>query len=50
MVLDGCVILLVTFCDVLSLSLFWLKKNKKDGCVSYGSVELVRYIGVSAKL
>ena len=29
MVLDGCVILLVTFCDVLSLSLFWLKKKIK---------------------
>ena len=29
MVLDGCVILLVTFCDVLSLSLFCLIKKKK---------------------
>ena len=49
MVLDGFLILLVTFCDVLSLSLFCLKK-KKDGCVSFGSVELVRHIGVSVKL
>ena len=50
MVLDGCVILLVTFCDVLSLSLFCLIKKKRCGCVSSGSIELVRHIGVSANL